>query len=246
MADAIHQQPTVLDLGRMPYAAAYAEQVRHVDEVQAARARSAPHPGTVAGVILLVEHDPVITVSQRAGAGQHLLAGPEVLARHGVEVVPTDRGGDITYHGPGQLVVYPILDLNLLNLGLHEYMRLLEASVIGACATWGIEAKRDSAATGVWVEDGDAGLAKVCAMGVRVRRWVSMHGLAINLTTNLEHFGFIVPCGLAGRGVTSLQKVLGAGCPTMDELKGVLVRELCVRIAEAGETAATKRAAVEG
>jgi lipoyl(octanoyl) transferase len=176
----------------MSYLPAWEEQNRHVTEVLAARERGEPEVGR----LLMVEHDPVITVSNRAGAAANLVASPEALRMAGVSVERTDRGGDITYHGPGQLVVYPILDLNLLNLGLHAYMRMLEAAVIDTCAAFGVSARRDAAATGVWV--GEPG-AKICAMGVRVRKWVSMHGLAINVTTDLSHFGLIIPCGLIGR-----------------------------------------------
>lgn len=209
----------MIDLGRASYEAAYAEQVRHQAEVLAARDAGQPMPGR----ILLVEHDPVITVSRRAGAGSHLLADPRALADAGVRVVETDRGGDITYHGPGQLVVYPILDLNRLNLGLHAYMRLLESAAIDACESWGLPARRDPSATGVWV--GEPG-RKICAMGVRVRRWVSMHGLAINVSTNLDHFRLIVPCGLVGREVTSFERELGESAPTLDEVKAALIGAL--------------------
>ncbi len=229
--------PRVIDLGRSRYTDAYAEQCRHLDEIIAARA-AAPELGR----ILLVEHEPVITISRRAGAAAHLLATPELLSRAGVELAETDRGGDITYHGPGQLVVYPILDLNALNLGLHDYMRLLEDAVIGACARFGVATRRDPAATGVWTDRGGAAHAKIAAMGVRVRRWVSMHGLALNVATNLEHFNLIVPCGLHGRPVTSLQRELGDRCPTMDQTRHVLVEELLERIADAARRAASKRA----
>src|SRR5262245_58353646 len=162
------------------------------------------------GVILLLEHDPpVVTITARQGAASHLVASPETLARAGIEVEETDRGGDITYHGPGQLIAYPILDLNLLRLRLHDYMRLLESAVIDTCASFGIAAQRDACATGVWVpqHNGHAAptsngtcatstAAKICAMGVRIRRWVSMHGLALNVSTDLSHFDHIVPCGL--------------------------------------------------
>jgi lipoyl(octanoyl) transferase len=145
-------------------------------------------------------------------------------------VEETDRGGDITYHGPGQLVAYPILDLNHLNLRLHEYMRLLEGVVIEACATWGVEGHRDEGATGVWVRGEEGQSAKVCAMGVRVRRWVSMHGLAINVSTDLNHFDLIVACGLAGRSVTSLKALLGEAAPGMDEVKSVLGSVMRARV----------------
>jgi lipoyl(octanoyl) transferase len=173
--------------------------------------------------ILLVEHDPpVITVSARKTARQHLIATPAQLEAAGVVVRETDRGGDITYHGPGQLVVYPILDLNAVGLRLHGYMRFLEQAVIDVLASFGIKGRRDPEATGVWVGGEGAPAAKICAMGVRVSRWVSMHGLALNVTTNLEHFDLIVPCGLAGRSVTSMQRELGAACPPMTNVKETL------------------------
>ena len=161
-----------------------------------------------------------------------------MLAAAGVTIAETDRGGDITYHGPGQLVAYLILDLNYYRLGLHDYMRLLESAVIRTCAAFTVKADRDLSATGVWVpqheESGGGGApSKICAMGVRVRRWVSMHGLALNVTTNLEHFNLIVPCGLAGRSVTSLQRELAARCPSMTEVKRELASTLTALLAEA-------------
>ena len=220
----------VIDLGRMPYRDAYAEQLRHHEEVLAARDAGAPEIGR----LLLVEHDPpVITVSRRPGAAANLIATPEQLKKHRVTVEETDRGGDITYHGPGQLVVYPILDLNHLKLRLHDYMRLLEGAVIDTCSEFGVAADRDPSATGVWVM-GEGGhmacAAKVCAIGVRIRRWVSLHGLALNVTTNLDHFSLIVPCGLVGRPVTSLQRLLGPACPSMPTAKAALTRALTTRL----------------
>src|SRR5215470_15819992 len=129
----------------MEYNAAYRAQCDHVEEVLAARQAGIAEPGR----ILTVEHDPVITISGRASAPGNLLASPDALARAGVATALTDRGGDITYHGPGQIVVYPILDLNLLNLGLHDYMRLLEGAIIEVCAGLGLDAGRDPTATGV-------------------------------------------------------------------------------------------------
>jgi lipoyl(octanoyl) transferase len=179
------------------------------------------------------------------GAGQ--------FARAGVTVAETDRGGDITYHGPGQQVVYPILDLNHLGLRLHQYMRLLEQVVIDTLAHFDIHAERDCGATGVWVpprgatarggapprssasEDGTLDLppppaAKICAMGVRVKRWISMHGLALNVATNLQHFQLIVPCGLAGRPVTSMAALLGDNCPSMERVRDQLRASFVERI----------------
>lgn len=203
-------------------------------------AREAGRP--IGGYLVMVEHDPVITVSRRPTAAGNVIAPPEMLQRQGVAVEETDRGGDVTYHGPGQQVVYPILDLNYFNLRLHDYMRLLEGAVIAACRGWGVEAHRDACATGVWVGgveraageacNGPEGGRKICAMGVRVRKWVSLHGLALNVTTNLEHFGLIVPCGLVGRPVTSLQRELDQRCPGMHEVKRRLSEELSARLGE--------------
>ncbi len=230
----------VIDLGRLPYEPAYQTQLTYLEEVFAAREAGRPIPG----YLLLVEHDPVVTISRRAGAANHLLATPELLRHHAVAVAETDRGGDITYHGPGQLVAYPILDLNVLNLGLHDYMRLLEQSVIDTCAGFGIAAHRDAKATGVWVHSPThAAPAKIAAMGVRVRRWATLHGLALNITTNLEHFNLIVPCGLAGRPVTSLQQQIGDTCPSFNEVKATLTAHLTAHILAAAERASGKRAA---
>jgi len=225
----------VEDLGRMAYAPAHALQQERLSAVLAARESGSP----VGGFLLLVEHDPpVITVSRRPSASANLVATPEILARAGVVVEETDRGGDITYHGPGQLVVYPVLDLNALGLNLHTYIRLLEESAIRVCAEFGVGARRDPGATGVWVGEGTG--AKVCAIGVRVRRWVSLHGLALNVTTDLDHFGLIVPCGLQGRSVTSLERELGPRCPAMDGVKAAFARFFSGAVSERlGATRAT-------
>ncbi len=227
----------VRDLGRMAYADALDLQKRLQREVIESRGEAGDSSGLVH--LLLVEHDPpVITVSRRPGARQHLVATPAQLEAAGVEVAETDRGGDITYHGPGQLVVYPILDLNRFGFRIDSYMRFLEQIVINALAQFGINGERDSAATGVWVRPrphdahglrsvGVGGTpppsAKICALGVRVSRWVSMHGLALNVTTNLDHFNLIVPCGLTDRSVTSMRRELGDACPTIAEVKQAVV-----------------------
>jgi lipoyl(octanoyl) transferase len=228
----------VRDLGKMPYAEAIALQRALQRDV--IEARTSEEPRTIrAGHLLLVEHDPpVITITRRPESRHHLVATETQLRRAGIELAETDRGGDITYHGPGQLVVYPILDLNVLDLRLGSYMRWLEQIVIDVLAPLGLEGVRDSAAPGVWVRSrgGDdaststraiaprgESLEKICAMGVRISRWVSMHGLALNVAPNLEHFRLIVPCGLAGRGVTSVQRELGARCPALGDIKSRMV-----------------------
>ncbi len=169
--------------------------------------------------LLLVEHDPVITVSQRRGVNRHVLLPRQTLVARGIDLQETDRGGDVTYHGPGQLVAYPILRLADYGLNVGRYMRLLEAIVMDALVEFGIDAHRDHCATGVWV-----GNAKLCAMGVRVKRNVTLHGLALNVDPDLSHFQTIVPCGLADRQVTSMRELLGGRCPTMSQVKDVLAR----------------------
>ena len=223
----VNDQLRVIDLGRIGYADAYERQEAEAAAVLADREAGKPRIGT----LFLLEHDPVVTVSRRAGAAGHVLGSPQALAAQGVQVRETDRGGDVTYHGPGQLVGYAILDLNLLKLGLHEYMRLLEQTVIDAAATWGVVGERDPSATGVWVRQGESS-AKLCAFGVRVRRWVSMHGLGLNVNPDMSHFDLIVPCGLAGRSVTSLAQLLGERCPTMKQVKQAVADSLAARVQE--------------
>lgn len=224
----------VIDLGRMPYADAYRIQSEHLERVVASRESPAPIPG----VILLVEHDPVITVSRRAGAESNVTASPDALRLAGVDVQPTDRGGDVTYHGPGQLVAYPIIDLNAHHLRIIDYIRLLEAAILDTLRELGLPAHTDPTATGVWVKPPPgtphAADAKIAAIGVRVRHWVSMHGLSINVDPDMRHFNLIVPCGLHGRGVTSLREVLGEACPPMERVKLIVADALRERLGTAG------------
>jgi len=218
----------VIQAGRTAYQAGFDLQRGHLDEVLGAR-QSAGEPGVgcpTSGRIILTEHDPVITVTRRPDAPGHVLLPEEQLRAMGVALAETDRGGDVTYHGPGQLVCYPIVDLNRVGLRIHEYMRTLEDAVIRTLGRFDIEGQRDPDATGVWVVNRDGVPAKICAMGVRVRRWISMHGLAINVDPDMDHFGLIVPCGLAGRPVTSMKEIAGDRCPSLDAVAGVLVEEL--------------------
>ncbi len=221
-------QLTIQDLGSMAYHKALAIQRSRQQEVIAGRDGPVSHPG----FLLMVEHEPpVITVSRRAEAGSHLIATPDMLRNAGVDVCETDRGGDITYHGPGQLVVYPILDLNRLGLRLHGYMRWLEDRVLDVLAEFGITGHQDGEATGVWVNsEGEA--RKVCALGVRVSRWVSMHGLALNVDPDLSHFDLIVPCGLHGRGVTSMRRELKDACPPMADVRKAMERSFQRAVSE--------------
>jgi len=190
----------VVDWGLEPYARILALQ----QELVAAR-----KAGRISDVLLLGEHTPVITLGRNARR-EHLLLAEEELARRGVEVHETNRGGDVTYHGPGQLVGYPILDVTTLRRDVVWYVRSLEEVLIRSARTFGLEADRRTAPegmkqlyTGVWV-----GEEKLAAIGVHLSRWVTSHGFAFNVTTNLSHFDFIVPCGLRDKGVTSLAKLL--------------------------------------
>jgi len=187
-------------LGRMDYDDAHDLQKRLVDERRS---------GAIGDVLLFVEHPPVITLGARNRiASSHILASDAELAAQGVAVRDTGRGGDVTYHGPGQLVGYPILDLRPDRCDVHRYVRDLEQALIVALQAFGLEGGRVSGLSGVWV--GDAGREeKVAAIGIRISRWITSHGFALNVTTNLDHFGLIVPCGITGRGVTSLARLLG-------------------------------------
>jgi lipoyl(octanoyl) transferase len=193
-------------LGRTEYRACWALQQRLCEERRA---------GLIDDTLLLTEHDPVYTIG-RAGNPLHLLAGAEELLRRKIALVETDRGGDITYHGPGQLVGYPILDLGG-SLDLHRYLRDLEEVVIRTLAAYGVTAGRVPGYTGVWV-----GGEKVCAIGIRARGGVTMHGFALNVTTDLRAFDRIIPCGIFERGVTSMEEILGAQVP-LEEVGGHLV-----------------------
>lgn len=212
------------DLGTLAYRPAWELQERaHAEVVEGGPER-----------LLLVEHPPVITFGRRGVVERNLLASREQLARAGVEVVESDRGGDVTYHGLGQLVVYPIVRLADHHLSVSGYVHTLESAVIAALADeWGIASFADRDAVGVWVNVGGGVPSKICAIGVRIRRGVSMHGLALNVTTDLSHFSLIVPCGLARqRSVTSLQHLLGErGAPTVQQAKTALARKLSQRFA---------------
>lgn len=204
------------DLGTMAYRDAWAlQEAAHAQVVDGAEER-----------ILLVEHPPVITFGRRPGVERNIVASPELLTSRGVEVVPSDRGGNVTFHGPGQLVAYPIVRLIDHHLSVGGYVRVLEHSVIDTLAHFGVAARKDDCAVGVWVDDGSGRLAKVCAIGVRVRRGATLHGLALNVTTDLSFFDLIIPCGLVGRAVTSLQRMLGPGAPPMDAVKRALGERL--------------------
>jgi lipoyl(octanoyl) transferase len=182
----------------------YAEALNLQEPLVEARRRA-----DIGDTLLLLEHPPVITLGARNRIGAaHVVASEEQLAREGVAVHQTGRGGDVTYHGPGQLVGYPIFDLRPDRCDVHRYVRDLEEALILAVASFGVEGTRVPGLTGVWV--GAAGREeKIAAIGIRISRWITSHGFALNVATDLRPFQFIVPCGIADRGVTSLERVLG-------------------------------------
>src|SRR5499427_2888854 len=192
----MRSRPEVRRLGCMPYAEALAMQRELVEERRA---------GRIGDLLLLVEHPHVLTLGVRGDGGRsHILAPAEQLTALDVAVHEAGRGGDITYHGPGQLIGYPIIDLKPDRCDVHRYVRDLEEVLIRVAGDHGIKAGRLSGLTGVWV-----GGEKLAAIGVRIARWITSHGFALNVSTNLEFFKLIVPCGISDRGVTSLAALLG-------------------------------------
>lgn len=184
----------VLDLGRVPYEKAW----KYQKELVESRRR-----GEIGDSLVFVEHLPVLTLG-RAWKRQNVLADALALTEKGVEVYEVERGGDVTYHGPGQVVGYPIVNLADRGRDLHRYLRDLEEVIIRVVGSYGLGAGRKVGITGVWV-----GEEKVCAFGVAVKSWVSYHGFALNVNTDLSYFSLINPCGIQDKGVTSLAKLLG-------------------------------------
>ena len=200
-------------LGLVAYADALALQRALVEDRQRDR---------VPDVLLLVQHPHVLTLGVRNGGGRkHILASEAQLAAHGVEVYESGRGGDVTYHGPGQVVGYPIVDLRPDRCDVHRYVRDLEEVLIRTAADFGVVAERVPGLTGAWV-----GKKKLAAIGVRISRWVTSHGFALNVSTDLAYFDLIVPCGIADRGVTSLERLVGRQLDS-NQVEGSLVSNFC-------------------
>lgn len=196
-------------LGRVPYEQGLALQQRLVE------ARKA---GEIPDQLLLLEHPPVITLGARVRHDRtHVLASETALEEAGVALFEAGRGGDVTYHGPGQLVGYPIVDLRPDRCDIHKYVRDLEAVMIAAAAVFGVDAARVAGLSGAWV-----GQDKLAAIGVRISRWVTSHGFAFNVATDLSHFSLIVPCGIPDRGVTSLGRLLGRP-PSMRSVEDAVI-----------------------
>lgn len=208
------------DWNLIPYAEAWTRQTEWFDALLEAKQAGKEYVNRV----VMCEHPHVYTLG-RSGKESNMLLSAGQLERIGATLFHIDRGGDITYHGPGQLVCYPILNLEEFSLGLKEYVHLLEEAVIRLCASYGIAAGRLPKATGVWLEGDTPRARKICAIGVRSSRFVTMHGLALNVNTDLRYFSYIHPCGFVDKGVTSLQQELGRAVP-MTEVKERLGREL--------------------
>ncbi len=181
--------------------------------------------------LLFCQHPPTYTLG-KSGKPEHLLLDEDALAAHGATFHRINRGGDITFHGPGQLVAYPLLDLENFRPDIHWYLRALEEAVILTLAEYGLRAGRIAGLTGVWLgwEEGAANPRKICAMGVRCSRWVTLHGLALNVNTDLSYFGYIVPCGIADKAVTSMQAELGYAVD-LNEAQEHLLAHLRVQLA---------------
>ena len=191
---------TIENWGLISYSEAWERQTALFDELIDAKLNGKPYTNR----IIFCLHPHVYTLGKHGKAANMLLNPTQLQAIH-AELFQVDRGGDITYHGPGQWVCYPILNLEDFHLGLKEYLHLLEEAVIRVCRTYGIEAARVHRATGVWLATGTPEERKICAMGVRSSHFVTMHGLALNVNTDLRYFSYIHPCGFIDKGVTSLQ-----------------------------------------
>lgn len=216
----------VYDLGRMDYKVCWDLQERLFAQklvLKTANRDLEPHEQhLIQHQLLLVEHPHVYTLG-KSGKPENLLLNEQQLREVDATYYRINRGGDITYHGPGQLVVYPMLDLEQFRTDIHWYMRSLEEVVIETLANWGIQGQRYPGYTGVWLDaDDDSKARKICAMGVRTSRWVTMHGIALNVNTDLSYFGHIVPCGIDDKAVASMQNERGEVLP-IEEVKSRFV-----------------------
>ena len=215
---------TVEDLGILSFASALEVQEDYfykiISEKKANRQKAQPTPTN--NFLLFVEHKPVYTLG-KSGDIQHLLLDQNGLKEKEIEFYKTNRGGDITFHGLGQIVGYPILDLDNFFTDIHKYLRFLEEVIIKTLAEYGLTATRSKGETGVWLDAETPFARKICALGVRASRWVTMHGFALNVNTDLTYFEHIVPCGIKGKGVTSLKAELGKEV-SVNQVKEKLVK----------------------
>lgn len=216
----------MIDWHLIPYAESWDKQTEWFDQVVRAKQNNEPYENR----IIMCEHPHVYTLG-RSGKDANMLLSDEQLTKIDATLYHIDRGGDITYHGPGQLVCYPILNLEEFDLGLKAYIHKLEEAVIDVCRLYGIEAGRLDKATGVWLEGDTPRARKICAIGVRSSHFVTMHGLALNVNTDLRYFSYINPCGFMDKGVTSLKQELGHEV-SMEEVKQLLERAIRIQLAD--------------
>ena len=215
----MNKKITLIDWGLKDYKEAWeAQEVLFQATIDQKTAnRSEENPSPTPNYLIFVEHPHVLTLG-KSGVIEHLLMSEEFLRAKHISFYKVNRGGDITYHGLGQVVGYPILDLDNFFPDIHKYLRSLEEVIILTLADYGLKGERSPGETGVWLDVGTPKARKICAMGVRASRWVTMHGFALNVNTDLSYFGYIVPCGIADKAVTSLKAELGREVP-MEEVK---------------------------
>lgn len=213
----------IKDLGKISYQYGFNEQEKYFSEIIKIKKSNYKKEKLLKtdNFLLFVEHYPVFTLG-KSGDINNLLTNKEFLTEKKIDFFKTNRGGDITFHGPGQIVVYPILDLDNFFTDIHKYLRTLEEVIIATLSDYGILGFRIDGQTGVWVGKGKFPAQKICAFGVRASRWVTMHGMSLNVNTNLDYFKYIVPCGINDKGVTSIKEELG---------RKVLLSEVKKRIA---------------
>ena len=225
----MNKNTEIIHLGLTDYQIAWDFQTKLFDDIVKSKVSNRDLPKEeqkpTANYLVFCEHPHVYTLG-KSGKPQHLLLNNDQLAEKEATFYNINRGGDITYHGPGQIVGYPILDLDNFFTDIHKYLRFLEESVIRTLEKYGIKAGRVEKLTGVWVDYEDQEKArKICAIGVKSSRWVTMHGFAFNVNTRLDYFDNIIPCGIPDKAVTSMQKELGLEV-SIEEVKGVLIKEI--------------------
>ena len=217
----------VIDLGQKSYKPVWDLQEEKLQSIVDLKRknRDSNDKQSTPNYLIWVEHPPVITLG-KSGLPKHLLINEDQLKEKGVAFFKTNRGGDITFHGPGQLVGYPILDLENFFTDIHKYLRLLEEAIILTLKEYGLSAERSEGETGVWLDVGTPFARKICAMGVKASRWVTMHGFALNVNTDLRYFDYIIPCGIQGKAVTSLKAELKREVP-LGEVKEKVLHHFC-------------------
>ena len=220
----MNKKITLIDWGLKDYKEAWEEQERLFQAIidQKTENRRVESPSPTPNYLIFVEHPHVLTLG-KSGVMEHLLMSEEFLKQKHISFYKVNRGGDITYHGLGQVVGYPILDLDNFFPDIHRYLRSLEEVIILTLADYGLKGERSQGETGVWLDVGTPKARKICAMGVRASRWVTMHGFALNVNTDLNYFNYIVPCGIADKAVASLKTELGREVP-LEEVKQHITR----------------------